>query len=87
MKYLDGVPDDEINKITHLNAMRHFQFDPFSRPAPGAVHGRRAAGRGHRRRHLAGLAGPRAHEDERRRHRERQQLRDPSRKIDGQDEA
>jgi hypothetical protein len=30
MKYLDGVPDDEINKMTHLNAMRHFQFDPFS---------------------------------------------------------
>jgi ATP-dependent Clp endopeptidase proteolytic subunit ClpP len=30
MKYLERVPDDEINKITHLNAMRHFQFDPFS---------------------------------------------------------
>ena len=30
MKYLDGVPDDEINKMTHLNAMKHFQFDPFS---------------------------------------------------------
>jgi hypothetical protein len=30
MKYLEDVPDDEINKITHLNAMRHFQFDPFS---------------------------------------------------------
>jgi hypothetical protein len=29
MKYLADVPDDEINKITHLNAMRHFQFDPF----------------------------------------------------------
>ena len=24
------MPDDEINKITHLNAMRNFQFDPFA---------------------------------------------------------
>ena len=30
MKYLTGVPDDEIDKITHLNAMRHFRYDPFS---------------------------------------------------------
>ncbi|MHB8669125.1 MAG: amidohydrolase family protein [Acidimicrobiales bacterium] len=30
MKHLAGVPDDEINKITHENAMREFQFDPFS---------------------------------------------------------
>ena len=30
MKSLGGVPDDEINKITHLNAMRHFQYDPFA---------------------------------------------------------
>ena len=30
MKYLDGVPEDEINKITHLNAMRNFSYDPFS---------------------------------------------------------
>jgi len=30
MKSLDGVPDDEIDKMTHLNAMRHYQFDPFS---------------------------------------------------------
>ena len=30
MKYLAEVPDDEINKITHLNAMKHFQYDPFS---------------------------------------------------------
>jgi predicted TIM-barrel fold metal-dependent hydrolase len=29
MKYLDGLPDDEINKITHLNAMAKFQYDPF----------------------------------------------------------
>lgn len=27
---LNGVPDDEIDKITHLNAMREFNFDPFS---------------------------------------------------------
>jgi predicted TIM-barrel fold metal-dependent hydrolase len=25
-----GLSDEEIDKITHLNAMRHFQFDPFS---------------------------------------------------------
>jgi hypothetical protein len=30
MKYLEDVPDDEINKITHLNAMKHFQYDPFA---------------------------------------------------------
>jgi predicted TIM-barrel fold metal-dependent hydrolase len=29
-KSLAGVPDDEINKITHENAMRHFRFDPFA---------------------------------------------------------
>ena len=29
MKSLAGVPDDEIDKITHLNAMRHFRYDPF----------------------------------------------------------
>jgi predicted TIM-barrel fold metal-dependent hydrolase len=23
------VPDDEVDKITHLNAMKHFHFDPF----------------------------------------------------------
>jgi hypothetical protein len=27
---LDGVPDDEIAKITHLNAMREFSYDPFA---------------------------------------------------------
>jgi predicted TIM-barrel fold metal-dependent hydrolase len=27
---LEGIPDDEINKFTHLNAMRHFNFDPFA---------------------------------------------------------
>jgi hypothetical protein len=30
MKYLDGVSDGDIDKITHLNAMKHFSFDPFS---------------------------------------------------------
>jgi predicted TIM-barrel fold metal-dependent hydrolase len=29
-KALHGIPDDEIAKITHLNAMRAFKFDPFS---------------------------------------------------------
>lgn len=26
----EGVPDDEIDKITHQNAMKHYRFDPFS---------------------------------------------------------
>jgi predicted TIM-barrel fold metal-dependent hydrolase len=30
MKSLDGVPDDEIEKMTYQNAMRHFRFDPFA---------------------------------------------------------
>jgi hypothetical protein len=25
-----GVDDASVNKITHENAMRHFQFDPFA---------------------------------------------------------
>jgi predicted TIM-barrel fold metal-dependent hydrolase len=29
MKYLEGLPDEEIDKITHLNAMRNFSYDPF----------------------------------------------------------
>jgi predicted TIM-barrel fold metal-dependent hydrolase len=29
-KQLDGVSDHDINRITHLNAMRLFCFDPFS---------------------------------------------------------
>jgi predicted TIM-barrel fold metal-dependent hydrolase len=28
-KLFDGVPDEKVNKITHENAMRHYQFDPF----------------------------------------------------------
>ncbi|MGH3563966.1 MAG: amidohydrolase family protein, partial [Mycobacterium sp.] len=27
---MDGVSDTDIDKITHLNAMRHFHYDPFS---------------------------------------------------------
>jgi hypothetical protein len=30
MKYLDGLPREDIDRITHLNAMRNFHFDPFS---------------------------------------------------------
>jgi hypothetical protein len=29
-KQLDGVSDHDIDRITHLNAMRLFSFDPFS---------------------------------------------------------
>ena len=28
--YLVGVPDEEVSKITHVNALRIFSFDPFS---------------------------------------------------------
>jgi len=27
---LGGVPDSEIDEMTHLNAMRHYRFDPFA---------------------------------------------------------
>src|SRR3954468_16417258 len=30
MRSLEGVPDDEIDAMTHLNGMRHFRFDPFA---------------------------------------------------------
>jgi hypothetical protein len=30
MKYLEGLPREEIDKITHLNAMRNFSYDPFA---------------------------------------------------------
>jgi hypothetical protein len=30
MKSLDGVPDVDVDKLTHVNAMRHFRFDPFA---------------------------------------------------------
>jgi predicted TIM-barrel fold metal-dependent hydrolase len=29
-KALVGVPDDEVDKMTHLNAMRLFRYDPFA---------------------------------------------------------
>jgi hypothetical protein len=29
MKYLDGLPREEIDGITHLNTMRNFKYDPF----------------------------------------------------------
>jgi hypothetical protein len=29
MKSLDGVPDEDIEKMTYRNAMRHYRFDPF----------------------------------------------------------
>ncbi len=31
---LEGIPDDEVAKITHLNAMRIFQYDPFAHRSP-----------------------------------------------------
>jgi len=30
MKGLHGVSDHDIDRITHLNAMRHYHFDPFT---------------------------------------------------------
>jgi hypothetical protein len=32
MKSLEaaGVPENEINQMSHENAMRHFRFDPFA---------------------------------------------------------
>lgn len=30
-EYLADMPEDEVDKITHLNAMRHLRFDPFSK--------------------------------------------------------
>jgi predicted TIM-barrel fold metal-dependent hydrolase len=30
LKQLDGVPDDEIDRITHRNAMDVYRFDPFA---------------------------------------------------------
>jgi tryptophan-rich sensory protein len=29
MEYMGGLPDSDINKITHENAMRWYKFDPF----------------------------------------------------------
>jgi hypothetical protein len=27
--HLDGVSDHDVDRITHLNAMTHFRYDPF----------------------------------------------------------
>ena len=45
-----NVPDADLNKMTHENAMRWYRFDPVRAPAEGAVHRRRVAGRGRRSR-------------------------------------
>jgi hypothetical protein len=29
-KYIGELPEYDINRMTHLNAMRHFSYDPFS---------------------------------------------------------
>ena len=29
-KFLQDLPDDQIDKITHENAMRNYSFDPFA---------------------------------------------------------
>ena len=41
-KQLEGVPDDEIAKITHENAMRIFRYDPFTERPREQCDGRRA---------------------------------------------
>lgn len=33
-KLFDGLPTDVVAKITHQNAMRHYQFDPFAHRPP-----------------------------------------------------
>ncbi len=37
MKHLDGLTREEIDKITHRNAMRVFDFDPFTHIDPAAA--------------------------------------------------
>jgi predicted TIM-barrel fold metal-dependent hydrolase len=32
-KSMNGVPDNEVDAMTHANAMRHFRFDPFAQRA------------------------------------------------------
>jgi predicted TIM-barrel fold metal-dependent hydrolase len=46
---LNNVPDDEINKMSHQNAMRWYSFDPFSHitPAQASVGALRKAAEGH----------------------------------------
>ena len=65
-------PTTTIDKITHENAMRHLPVRPVRAPPEGAVHGRRAAGRGGRRRrgHAQPAAEALRHQHQRvRRHR------------------
>ena len=56
---LAGVSDHDIDRITHLNAMRHFHYDPFT-----ALGGKenctvgQPAGPGGRPRRLDPVAGP-----------------------------
>jgi predicted TIM-barrel fold metal-dependent hydrolase len=45
MRHMDGLPDEVINKITHLNAMKQFSYDPFAhvpreQATVGALRGR-----------------------------------------------
>jgi hypothetical protein len=48
MKQMDGVERRDVDRMSHLNAMRHFSFDPFATiPREEATVGalrRRAAG-------------------------------------------
>ncbi len=30
MSYMEGLPDEDVNRVTHLNAMRNYHFDPFA---------------------------------------------------------
>jgi predicted TIM-barrel fold metal-dependent hydrolase len=47
MQSLVGVSDEEVDAITHRNAMRHFRFDPFSvRPREQCTVGALRAGAG-----------------------------------------
>ena len=34
LEYLGALSDDEINKLTHLNAIKHFRYDPFAHISP-----------------------------------------------------
>ena len=43
-KQFDGVPDDEINKMTYENAMRIFRYDPFAHRPKEQANGRRRSG-------------------------------------------
>ena len=50
-KEIGEIPDEDIDKITHLNAMRVYHFDPFSIRPREKCTVRSAAGRGDRRLH------------------------------------